>query len=103
MDMDVNHCCILKSWQAGQSLPISNSAMLLSLRYLCMKLYAVYLHHHLFLPLLFSALLTPTVIPSSRSGVLGETFRLFCNASGNPKPEVLWRKDGQLLHFDGSR
>lgn len=42
-----------------------------------------------------------SITPLEQKFPTAKTVRFTCEASGIPKPELLWFKDGELLHING--
>ena len=44
----------------------------------------------------------PTMITSNKevSGIEGQNLVLECAAEGHPKPEIIWRKNGQKINLN---
>ena len=47
----------------------------------------------------------PTMITSNKevSGIEGQNLVLECAAEGHPKPEIIWRKNGQKINLNSGR
>lgn len=50
----------------------------------------------------FSTTVPPRIEEGARlmTGTVGSTARISCNATGEPRPDVTWLKDGRLIRED---